>query len=60
MKSSLRLYKGDQDRKICSGPQTFTVRRYIYLGRSQMTTLAAERLATESYKKLLSPKTRPF
>lgn len=45
---------------MCNVPKTFTAGQYISLDRPPMTTSTADRMMTESYSKLMPPKTRRF
>lgn len=60
MKSLLRRYKDDPDRKIGIVAQAFAARKYIYIHRPAMSTSSTERLVTESYSNLMPQKTELF
>lgn len=60
IRSWQRLYKYCHDLKVFNVPLLVTVGQYIYLDCPPITTSATERLATGSYKKVMSPKTWPF
>lgn len=49
IKSSQRLYKDGNNRKVRNGPMSITAGRYVYIDRPPPTSSAAEELTTESY-----------
>lgn len=60
MKSSQQRYKNYHDLKFLNVPLWLTAEQYMYLDQPAMTNSATERLETESYNKLMPPKTGLF
>lgn len=60
MNTAQHRYNGDHYRQVQNAPRKTEVKQYMYLDRSLMIASLAERLATKSYRNLLSAKTGPF
>lgn len=53
------LLQGAHDKKIGKAPQTFNDGKYVYIYWPPMKTRPPERLPTNSYRKIVSPKVGP-
>lgn len=60
MKTEQWRYKDKPDKKIRNAPQTLYLWQYVYISCSPMTISAAERLATNAFSKLISPRIGSF
>lgn len=60
LKTAQNHFKDDHDKKIRNTPQTFYMGQYMYIDRTPMITCTAERLASNSYSKVLSANNGPF
>lgn len=60
MKSWQQWYKDYQNQKYRKAPYSFTLWQYINLSRPPITTSVAQRLATETYNKVMPPNTERF